>query len=221
MTITPDSVQQLLSSENFGDRLRGINQLRQLEPAIAYELVQPAVVDPNTRVRYAAVSQMSSLGNQNRSTALEILRDRLLNDSEPDVQAVAADALAALKLTEAFDELEHLYQTTPEWLVKFSIVAALGELGDPRGFILLEDALKSEQEIIQSAAIGSLGELGDPRAVSLLAAHAENPDWQVRYRVVQALSRLGGSQAKSILTNLAQDHEPQVSQAAQASLVSL
>jgi len=221
MTITPESVQQLLGSENFGDRLRGINQLRQLEPAIAYELVQPAVIDSNTRVRYAAVSQMSSLGNQNRSAALEILRDRLLNDSEPDVQAVAADALAALKLTEAFDELEHLYQTTPEWLVKFSIVAALGELGDPRGFILLEDALKSEQEIIQSAAIGSLGELGDPRAVSLLAAHAENPDWQVRYRVVQALSRLGNSQAKSILANLAQDDEPQVSQAAKASLVSL
>lgn len=221
MSITPEPVQQLLGSENFGDRLRGINQLRQLDPAIAYELVQPAVVDSNTRVRYAAVSQMGSLGHQNRLAALEILRDRLQNDPEPDVQAAAADALAALQLTEAFADLEHLYQTTPEWLVKFSIVAALGELGDPRGFALLEEALKSDLEIIQSAAIGSLGELGDLRAVSLLAGHVENPDWQVRYRIVQALSRLGGSQAKSILLNLAQDHQPQVAQAAQAGLAPL
>ncbi len=220
MSITPESVQQLLSSEDFGDRLRGVNQLRQLEPAIAYDLAQPAIIDKNARVRYAAVSQMSRLGAQNPSAALAILRDRLLSDPEPDVQAVAADALGALKFTEAFEDLAHLYQTTPEWLVKFSIVAALGELGDTRGFALLEDALNSDQEILQLAAIGSLGELGDPQAVSLLTPFASSPDWQTRYRTVQALAHLDGPQAKSILTKLTQDSEPQVAQAAQDGLQS-
>lgn len=219
MSVTPESVRQLLSSKDFGDRLRGVNQLRHLEPAIAYELAQPAIADANARVRYVAVSQMSRLGTQNPAEALAILR-RLLADPEPDVQAVAADALGALKLTEAFGDLEKLYRTTSEWLVKFSIVAALGELGDARGFALLEDALQSEQEIIQMVAIGSLGELGDLRAVSLLSPYASSAEWQIRYRIVQALGHLGGSQAKSMLTQLAQDREPQVAQAAQASLQS-
>ena len=62
MSATPESVQTLLNSDNFGDRLSGINQLRQLDPATAFELIRPAVTDKNVRVRYAAVSQLSSLG---------------------------------------------------------------------------------------------------------------------------------------------------------------
>jgi len=33
----------------------------------------------------------------------------LFNDPEPDVQAAAADCLGALKLTEAFEDLQQLY----------------------------------------------------------------------------------------------------------------
>ncbi|HEY9846142.1 MAG TPA: HEAT repeat domain-containing protein, partial [Candidatus Caenarcaniphilales bacterium] len=176
MSVTPELIRQLLNSENLGDRLRGVNQLRLLDPAIAYKLIQTAFTDASARVRYAAVSQMSSLGNQNLAEALITLRD-CLNDPEPDVQAAAADSLGALKLTQAFEDLQHLYQSTPEWLVKFSIVAALGELGDPRGFELLKEALNSGQDMVQAAAIGSLGDLGDRRAVALLAAHSLNDDW--------------------------------------------
>ncbi|MBW4574913.1 MAG: HEAT repeat domain-containing protein [Aphanothece sp. CMT-3BRIN-NPC111] len=218
MSVNPESVKELLSSENFGDRVRGVNQLRQLEPAIAFELVQPLVTDSNTRVRYGAVSQMDTLGHQNLETALTILRDRLFNDEEPDVQAAAADALGALKLKEAFEDLQNLYHSTPEWLVKFSIIAALGELGDPRSFELLEDAIASDNELVQTAAIGSLGELGDARAIPLIVPYATHSDWQIRYRVVQALKRLGGSQAQSTLETLTKDSVEQVAKEAKASL---
>jgi len=50
MSVTPESVKQMLSSENLGDRLRAVNQIRELEPAIAFELVQTH--DRNARVRY-------------------------------------------------------------------------------------------------------------------------------------------------------------------------
>ncbi len=56
MSITPDSAKQLLESEDFGDRIRGINQLREIDTATAFELIQPAITDKNTRVRYAAES---------------------------------------------------------------------------------------------------------------------------------------------------------------------
>jgi HEAT repeat protein len=196
MSVTRESVQQLLSSEDFGQRISGVNQLRQLEPSVAFELIQPVVTDTNTRVRYAAVSQLDTLGGQDLQATLTMLRDRLVNDSEPDVQAAAADALGALKLTEAYEDLQQLYRQTPEWLVQFSIIAALGELGDPRSFELLEEALNSSISLVQTAAISSLGELGDVRAVPLLTPYATNPDWQIRYRLVQALSRLGGAEAQ-------------------------
>ncbi len=217
MNITPETVGELLKSADLGDRLRAVNQMRTLDPAIAFGMIQQAVIDHNPRVRYAAVSQLSSLGTQDKARAIVLLRDRL-KDSEPDVQAAAADSIGALQLTDAFDELQALYDTSAEWLVKFSIVAALGELGDGRGFAMLEDALQSSNELMQMAAIGSLGELGDERAVHLLLNHAANPDWQVRYRVAQALGRLGTPAAKSTLEKLAQDEVEQVAQEAKSGL---
>jgi HEAT repeat protein len=221
MSVTRESVQQLLSSEDFGDRISGVNQLRQLEPSVAFELIQPVVTDKNTRVRYAAVSQLDTLGGQDLQTTLTLLRDRLLNDSEPDVQAAAADAIGALKLTEAFEDLQRLYHQTPEWLVQFSIIATLGELGDPRSFELLEEALNSDTGLVQTAAISSLGDLGDARAVPLLTPHATNSDWQVRYRLVQALTKLGGAEVRSVLETLANDEKEEVAKEAQAALESV
>ncbi|BAY91675.1 MULTISPECIES: phycobilisome degradation protein NblB [unclassified Tolypothrix] len=217
MSVTPESVQQLLGSENLGDRLRGVNQIRDLEPAIAFELIQTAVSDSNARVRYSAVSQLDTFGTQDAELSLNILRE-LLKDPEPDVQAAAADCLGALKLTSAFDDLQQLYDASPEWLVKFSIIATLGELGDPRGFELLQQALTSDNELIQTAAISSFGELGNTDAVPLLAPYAKNPDWQVRYRVVQAMSHLGGADAKAVLETMANDEVEAIANEAKKSL---
>lgn len=217
MSITPESVGELLHSDNFGDRLRAVNQIRQLDPVDGFRLAQVAVADSNPRVRYAAVSQIASLGQQDRAQATTILRERL-SDSEPDVQAAAADSIGALKLTEMYEDLQQLYHTSPEWLVKFSIVAALGELGDKRAFELLETALNSDSELLQTAAIGSLGELGDERAVHLLLPFAANADWQIRYRVVQALARFTGPEVRSTLEQLANDKMEQISQEARTAL---
>lgn len=217
MDITPDSIQTLLNSPDLGDRLRAINQMRSFDPSITFEMLVQAIEDANPRVRYAAVSQLSSVGNHNREKTLETLRNSL-QDPEPDVQAAAADSIGALKLTDGFEDLRFLYNTSPEWLVKFSIVAALGELGDPRGFEILEDSIQSSNELMQMAAIGSFGELGDVRAVPLLIGHATNPDWQVRYRVAQALSHLGTPEAKITLETLAKDSVDQVAEEAKIGL---
>jgi HEAT repeat protein len=217
MSITSESVKELLDSTDFGDRMRGVNQLRQLDPAIAFKMIQQPVVDSNVRVRYAAVSQLSSLGTQDREQALKLLKAGLF-DPEPDVQAAAADSISALKLTEAYDDLQQLYHRTGEWLVSFSIVAALGELGDARAFDLLQEALGSDNDLMKTAAIGSLGELGDLRAVEILIPYVSNPDWQIRYRVVQALSAFDSPEARSALETLSHDEAEQVAQQAKAML---
>lgn len=214
MSPTPDSVKQLLASSDLGDRLRAVNQMRDIEPATAFELVQVACKDSSPRVRYSAISQMDTLGNQGRPLALEILRDALLNDPEPDVQAAAADAIGGLQLTEAFDDLKSSYETTQEWLVQFSIIAALGELGDRRAFELLSLALSSDVQLVSAAAIGSLGELGDERAIPLLLEYVSADDWQIRHRVTQALSHFDTPETHKALETLTQDTAAAVAETA-------
>lgn len=210
-----ESIDTLISSENKGDRITALNLIRSLEPAVAFGYIKQLVVDNNTRVRYAAVSQLASLGTQDLAESLAILRDRLVNDPEPDVQAAAADSIGALKLTDAFDDLQHLYEITPEWLVQFSIVAALGELGDPRGLQLLQTALKNETALVQTAAIGAIGELGNTDGVESLLPFATNSDWQIRYQLARSLRNLGGELASQALAVLATDPVEQVAKEAQ------
>ncbi len=218
MSITPESVTTLLASSELGDRLRGVNEIRQLDPAVGFPLLQNPLYDNNARVRYAAVSQLDTLGDQDLAASLEVLKDRLHNDPEYDVKAAAADAIGALKLTEAFPDLEAVYHDTTEWLLQFSIIAALGELGDPRALPLLATALQSSVELVQTAAIGAIGELKLTAGIDLLKTTLTNPDWQVRYRLAQALGNIGGAEAQALLTQLAQDADEKVAEQAKSLL---
>jgi HEAT repeat protein len=209
-----EAITALVNSENKGDRIKALNMLREIEPAAAYGYIKQLVADKDTRVRYAAVSQLASLGGQDLAESATILRDRLVNDPEPDVQAAAADAIGALKIVTAFDELQHLYQTTPEWLVQFSIIAALGELGEPRGLELLKTALTNDTVLVQTAALGAIGELGDASAVESIIPFVTHPDWQIRYQLARSLRTLGGELAHQNLAILATDEIEQVAKEA-------
>lgn len=211
----PEQIKALLQAEDFGDRIQAINLLRTLEPAQAFQLIQPLVDDPNTRVRYAAVSQIATLGAQDKATAYTVL-SAALGDPEPDVQAAAADALGALKLTDAMDDLQELYETTSEWLVQMSVVACLGEMGDPRAFDLLKSALHQENSLVSVSAIGALGELQDERAIPLLLSYVSDDDWQVRHRIAQALGNFPNKpEVAQALSQLSTDDSAIVAETAQ------
>ncbi|MEB3230285.1 MAG: HEAT repeat domain-containing protein, partial [Leptolyngbyaceae bacterium] len=186
MTLTPESARQMLTSEVYEQRLSAINQLTDLPPGIALDLVQLVLNDPKARVRYAAVSKLATVGQHDPAQCLELLRHALRTDSEADVRAAAADSIGALGLTAAFEDLKTLYYETKDWIIQLSILAALGELGDRRSFDILVDALSGENDLIHAIAIGALGELGDRRAIPLLIEQISHADWQVRYRVAQA-----------------------------------
>ncbi|MBD2160463.1 HEAT repeat domain-containing protein [Limnothrix sp. FACHB-1083] len=217
MTATPDQIRELLHSENLSDRLRAVNDIRALPPDQGFALIQLAIGDANTRVRYAAVSQFDSLGGQDPDRSLELLRE-LLSDPEPDVQAAAADCLGGLKLTAAYEDLVALYQSSGEWLVRFSILSALGELGDLRAVDVLLSALASDNELERLAAIGALGELADDRALPHLLPFMDSSDWQVRHRLALTLGQFDAPQARAALETLSQDAIAQVSEAAAAQL---
>ncbi|MGK7889334.1 MAG: HEAT repeat domain-containing protein [Leptolyngbyaceae cyanobacterium] len=218
MTLTPESARQMLTSEVYEQRLSAINQLTDLPPETALELVQLVLNDAKARARYAAVSKLATVGQHNPLQCLEWLRHALLTDSEADVRAAAADSIGALRLTDAFDDLKTLYDETKDWIIQLSILAALGELGDPRSFEILIQALEGENDLIHAIAVGALGELGDRRAIPTLVEQTTHADWQVRYRVAQALGRLGGDEVVAALTQLSQDDVLQVAEEAQTHL---
>lgn len=212
--MTPAEISALLDSEDYGDRLRALNEIRSLAQADAFELICKAIADSNPRVRYAAVSQLSSLGQYDREHAREVLIDRLENDSETDVQAAAADALGALQFTDVYPALEAAYQRSSDWVLQFSIVATLGELGDRRAFELLAEAIQSPTDLIRTAAVAALGELGDERAIPLILPLINDDDWQIRHRVAQALHRFAHPDAQAALAQLSQDKAAAVAAAA-------
>jgi HEAT repeat protein len=218
MSITPETIAQSLQSSNLGDRLSAVNQLRLIPADIGFEMLKQAIDDSNARVRYAAVSQLSTLGHQDLEQSLAILRNRLYYDSEIDVQAAAADAIGALQLTEAFVDLETRFHQTQDWLLQMSIISTLGELGDPRSFELLKAALSSPEALVQGSAIGSLGELKDGQAIPLIQPFTTHEDWQIRYRVAQALGNIGGAEAQALLEVLSRDPMSQVADMAAVAL---
>jgi HEAT repeat protein len=217
MTVTPESVHALLSADSLGDRLRGVNQLREIEKSIAFDLVQTPIQDKNTRVRYAAVSLMDTIGDVDLAKSLEVLRN-CLQDPEYDVKSAAADALGGLQLTAALPELVDLYHHTEEWLLQLSIVAALGAMQDPRAMPLMAEAMDSSVELIRMTAVQAIGEMCDPAGIDLLLKVVEEPDTQIRFRVAEALGRIGGEQAITILKKMANDPNTQVAEQAKAFL---
>ncbi len=203
-----------LRSEDLTVRMKVLPASRSLSQRERFALVTMAVHDPNARIRYDAVSQLATLGREDLETTKALLREILHNDPEMDVRAASADSIAALGLVEFFDDLQQIYETSTDWLMQFSVVAALGELGEPRAYDLLVKALEHSNELVKLAAIGSLGELGNPQALELLAPLAQHPDWQVRHRVAQALANFGAP-ALPILQQLQSDPNANVAELAQ------
>jgi HEAT repeat protein len=213
-----NSLKEQLAADDMAVRMKALHASRSLSLPERFALVVIAAADPYARIRYDAVSQIGTVGTVDLAKSLEILSDRLNTDPEIDVRAAAAASLGSLQLTQAFGLLITAYESTNDWMFQFSIVAAIGELGDPQGFDFLAQALQSPNELVKIAAIGSLGDLGNPKAVALLLPLAEDPDWQIRHRVSQSLVQLGGNESKSALEKLANDPMPQVAEATRSQL---
>lgn len=198
---TDPPVTEQLSSEDFLERIRGINRIDEVDTVTDRIglLIPIATDDPNQQVRYAAISRLSNFNSEDitpedSSKVLSAARYLILNEKEPSCQAGAADCIAGLKLMDGFDDLVQLYETTEDWMLKMSITAGLGEMGAPRAFEFLKDVLDEENPdlLLVATTIGSLGELGDKRAVDVVSKYLDADDSAVRERAAIAVANLKG-----------------------------
>jgi HEAT repeat protein len=109
-----------------------------------------------------------------------------LHDDDPRVVEVAAWACGEHESNDddVLERLTELAQTAGDPLVRESAVAALGAIGDPRGFGAIEHGT-SDKPAIRRRAVLALApfldddELGD-RVTAILARTLADRDWQVR-----------------------------------------
>ena len=204
-----------LESPDLKDRMVALASLREFSPSEAVPLIKKVLNDPMLQVRSMAVF---ALGVKQTEECYPILVQILENDPDYGMRADAAGALGYLADIRAFEPLSRAFYEDTQWLVRFSAAVSLGNLKDPRAEALLNQALDSEEVVIQQAAISALGEIKAIESVEKILRFAQSPDWLVRQRLAEALGNLDTEKSRSALKYLSKDPHEQVSAAALISL---
>ena len=82
-----------------------------------------------------------------------------------------------------------------DYIVRWKVAEALGEIGDARAVEPLIKALGDEDGDVRQAATEALGEIGDARAVEPLIKALGDEDGDVREFAVDALGKIGDARA--------------------------
>lgn len=189
-----DDEEDLLASPDFVKRIRGVNGVRErytTASGVIGALMPLVANDSNPQVRYMAVSQVAGLdageisatdGEQVLETCLTMLE----KDTDPSCQAGAADAIAGLKLQDGFDKLVDTFNSTSDWMLRFTIAAGIGVMANPRSYEFLTAVLDSVEpvgdELLLTATIGALADLGNVDALPLVDKYLDFPDKAVQER---------------------------------------
>jgi len=197
------------------DRMIALASLREFSPSEAVPLIKKVLNDPILQVRSMAVF---ALGVKQTEECYPILVQILENDPDYGMRADAAGALGYLADIRAFEPLCRAFYEDTQWLVRFSAAVSLGNLKDPRAEALLNQALDSEEVVIQQAAISALGEIKAIESVENILRFAQSPDWLIRQRLAESLGNLDTEKSRSALKYLSKDPHEQVSAAALISL---
>lgn len=208
-------IETSLNNPDFQYRLQAITALKDYPPDIAIPLLTSKIDDREFLVR-SFVSM--GLGKKQTAESFAALLQIMKFDNTPNVRAEAANSLslfgkyAASHLVLTFIQDDH-------WLVRRSILAALIDLEcHSELFEVCQEALASEDVVIQEAAVEALGTLAETsqqqaalsRLIKLVDSESERIRWQMAY----CLKRFDHPQAKEVLRQLRQDSHHQVVAAA-------
>lgn len=121
-----------------------------------------------------------------------------LEDADPDVRALACDALARMGFTGVVSALFPLL-ADPNARVAFAATAAIQSLGSHDTEALARTAAASPDARVRRAAIGILGYFGSPAVVGDILAALGDPDERVRDSAIHALPFLDDPRAMEAL----------------------
>jgi HEAT repeat protein len=154
------------------------------------------------------------LGNKRTGEGFELLLDLIEHEGDYNVRAEAANSLAKYGEV-AIPHLVKLFQQDSNWLVRYSIFAAVDLTSHPE--ILLEFCtlgLKGDDPLVKQTAIASLGQLAkttqESIALELLLFCANSEQAAIRAQVARVLRYFEDPRAQAALMKLRQDPDYRV-----------
>ncbi|HNN98033.1 MAG TPA: protein kinase, partial [Pseudomonadota bacterium] len=126
----------------------------------------------------------------------------LLKDTNPMVQAQAAEALGQLGSTDAHSDLLALLDGNSPPAVRVTVAGALARLAHPRGKQVLHELLQDPSESIRITAMLLLLEVGDTQSAEPLRAALKNPSLpdKIAWSILRRLAQIGDAEAQQQLT---------------------
>ncbi len=206
-----DRLKTYLESPDASNRMKAIVELRHHEPSVVVPLLKQRMYDKEFVVRsFVAMG----LGYKRSDEAFQILLDLIKGDRDANVRAEAANSLANYGEA-AIPYLAQLFQTDSNWLVRYSILAAIGETAPSEVILQLSDwGLMADDLLVQLTSIANLGRLKgtncEEKAVDLLFELATSEIVEIRIRVAKTLRYFDSPQAQAALTELRHDSDYRV-----------
>lgn len=199
-----------LDSDDSQVRMRAITALRNYDAETAVPLLCDKLADPEFTVR--SVIAMG-LGRKRTPQAFEALLV-LLDDADPNVRAEAASALA-LYGDRALPRLISMFEQDRHWLVRRSILAALGEMDAPAMLYRLCVAAVQDSDLtVREATALILVRFArtefQTAALDHLLSLAQAEAAMVRAAAARSLRHYDLHQAREVLVQLQQDPDHRV-----------
>lgn len=208
-------IKSYLNSNDYGDRLKGLTELRNIETESAVPLLLTKIQDEEFLVRSLVAM---GLGRKRNSESYAALLELIKFDRDPNVRAEAANSLSFYGQIAA-NHLVSLFIRDSNWLVRRSIIAAMIELNSPQElFEICIFGLDSEDLSVREASIEALAFLGDTvkkqDALEQLLRFVNSEFWRLRVKVALALKKIDDPRSKKALNILRQDENSRVVDAA-------
>ncbi|NJN32466.1 MAG: HEAT repeat domain-containing protein [Synechococcales cyanobacterium RM1_1_8] len=203
-------IRQCLDSEDSQDRMRAITALRSYDAETAVPLLCGKIRDPEFLIRsFIAMG----LGRKRTAQAFEALLI-LLEDVDANVRAEASSALA-LYGDRAFPHLLAMFNQDQHWLVRRSILAALGEVEQPDILLRLCVAATQDGDLtVRETTALMLGQFAQTKfqttALDQLLRLAQVDEAMVRAAAARSLRQYDLHQAREALCQLQRDPDHRV-----------
>ena len=204
-------IETYLDNSNPQNRMKAITELRNYEPNVVVPLLKRRMCDQEFIIRSFVAT---GLGHKRTDEGFELLLNLIENDRDHNVRAEAANSLAKYGKG-AIPHLVKLFRQDSNWLVRYSILAALDLRQHPE--ILLEFCtlgLRGDDLVVKETALASLEQLAntpqESQALELLLSAATSEQREIRAQVARVLRHFEDPRAEATLTNLRQDSDYRV-----------
>lgn len=228
--LTADQIRTLITSQTKAEQQKGLLHIRNLPPNLAYELLLLSIeTSKNEFIRSTAAIGLGQIPYHpevspavNRS-----MIDILATDDDYSVRSAAAAGMGYVQAQDTSLLREALCRALledNEWQVRFSCLASLGNIKDPKAIPTLTKYLSDPNDLLVQAAVGALGDIGESESIPDLLNLLGSEDMMTRQRLAQALGCIDAAEEPSVidaLRTLCKDQSFVVREAAEESLKTL